>query len=279
MCVWVTECVCMWCVRAGCVCVCVCVCVFVYVCVCVCVCVRERQTDRQTETERESQTDRNRERQRDRDSVCVTVNITLQIMNRNCHALLLPAELKAEHLRFCTKYTSANLQVIRRELEQWRAKCDIFSMFSPLAPESKCSVTPVLGRLDVAGSLPCEFDLHDLDPWSCEPQRLVVWCACGFAATGAVMACDKSWGMHSRLKIDVSPFICCEDSRWQRGESPELVAEMQSWTQDNGTLNQDGCHLLHAPLYISWADHTDSTVQQNLCRLSEALQTTSLCFF
>ena len=32
-------------------------------------------------------------------------------------------------------------------------------------------------------------------------------------------------------------------------------------------------------IYISWADRTDSIVQQNLCRLPEALQTTNLCFF
>ena len=65
-----------------------------------------------------------------------------------------------------------------------------------------------------------------------------------------------------------------------RGDFPVLVAETHSWTLVDGTLNQDGCHLLHSPLIdISWADHTDSTVQQNLCRLPEELQTTSLCFF
>ena len=60
----------------------------------------------------------------------------------------------------------------------------------------------------------------------------------------------------------------------------KLVAEMQSWTRANGTLNQDGYHLLHSPhIYIIWADCKDSTVQQNLYRLPEALQTTILCFF
>ena len=33
-------------------------------------------------------------------------------------------------------------------------------------------------------------------------------------------------GMDSRLRTNVSPFIGCEDSTWQRGDSPELVAEM-----------------------------------------------------
>jgi len=71
-----------------------------------------------------------------------------------------------------------------------------------------------------------------------------------------------------------------EDSTRQRGDFPELVAETQSWTLADGTLNQDGYHRLHSPpIHISWADRKDSTVQQNLCRLPEALETTILYFF
>ena len=43
---------------------------------------------------------------------------------------------------------------------------------------------------------------------------------------------------------------------------------------------EDGYHRLHSPvIYASGADCKDSTVQRNLCRLSEALQTTILCYF
>ena len=48
--------------------------------------------------------------------------------------------------------------------------------------------------------------------------------------------------MDSRLNINVSPFIDCEDSTWQRGDFPVLVAETHSWTLADGILNQDGYH-------------------------------------
>lgn len=39
-------------------------------------------------------------------------------------------------------------------------------------------------------------------------------------------------------------------------------------------------HQLHSPvIYAGRADRKDSTVQQNLCRLTEALQAMILCYF
>ena len=78
----------------------------------------------------------------------------------------------------------------------------------------------------------------------------------------------------------VHHLLVVKTARGNEAILPHLWLKCSHGPRPKELLIQDGCHLLHSPLiYISWADHTDSTVQQNPCRLPEALQTTSVCFF
>ena len=71
-------------------------------------------------------------------------------------------------------------------------------------------------------------------------------------------------------------------SRERRAEA-DLNQSLSAYQPNALPLGQTGSlyyQRLHWPLiYDSGADCKDSTVQRNLCRLSEALQTTILCYF
>ena len=85
--------------------------------------------------------------------------------------------------------------------------------------------------------------------------RVTHFSACRLRGEGGVDHYFSAHGTETGQALSFIPYRAAPASRWQAASD---------WRE--GLVSRASLHS-SPDIYISWADHTDSTVQQNLCRL------------